>query len=87
MHERGAQGQKVEAIGTGSGIWPADAGIMERTRGYPQEALEDMFLHLDMIEKKYGVGDTASVELSQEWRLSGCRARRSPLRLGSLKPD
>jgi hypothetical protein len=41
-------------------------GIMEQTRGYPQEALEDMFLHLDMIEKKYGVGDTASVELSQE---------------------
>jgi hypothetical protein len=34
--------------------------------GYPQGALEDISLYLDMIEKKYGVGDIASVELSQE---------------------
>ena len=41
-------------------------GIRKQTRGYPQEALEDIILCWDMIEKKYGVGDTASVELSQE---------------------
>jgi hypothetical protein len=32
--------------------------IREQTRDYPQEALEDIFLALDMIEKKYGVEDS-----------------------------
>ena len=30
-------------------------GIREQTRNYPQEALEEIFVHLDMIEKKYGI--------------------------------
>jgi hypothetical protein len=30
--------------------------IGEQTRDYPQEALEDIFLHLEMIEKRYGLG-------------------------------
>ena len=29
--------------------------IREQTRGYPQEALEEIFDFLDMIEKKYGL--------------------------------
>jgi len=33
--------------------------IREQTREYPQEALEDIFLYLDSIEKRYGVGDSA----------------------------
>ena len=31
--------------------------IKEETRGYPQEALEDIFLHLELIEKRHGIGD------------------------------
>jgi hypothetical protein len=31
--------------------------IREETREYPQEALEDIFLHLEMIEKRYGIED------------------------------
>jgi hypothetical protein len=34
--------------------------------GYPQEALEDIFLYWDRIEKKSSVRDTTSMELSQE---------------------
>jgi hypothetical protein len=29
--------------------------IRDQTRGYPQEALEDIFVHLEMIEKRYGI--------------------------------
>jgi hypothetical protein len=36
------------------------SAIREQTRDYPQEALEDIFLHLEMIEKRYGIeGDDA----------------------------
>jgi hypothetical protein len=30
--------------------------IRDQTRDYPQEALEEIFLHLEMIEKRYGLG-------------------------------
>lgn len=29
--------------------------IKDQTRDYPQEALEDIFVHLEMIEKRYGI--------------------------------
>ena len=29
--------------------------IRDQTRGYRQEALEDIFVHLEMIEKRYGI--------------------------------
>lgn len=34
--------------------------IKEQTRAYPQAALEDKFLYLEWIEKKYAVGNGAS---------------------------
>jgi hypothetical protein len=33
--------------------------IREQTRAYPQGALEDIFLYLEGIERKYGIGDSA----------------------------
>ena len=33
--------------------------IREQTRAYPQAALEDIFLYLESIEKKYGVENGA----------------------------
>jgi len=34
--------------------------IREQTREYPQNALEEIFLYLEMIEKRYGIeGDDA----------------------------
>jgi len=33
--------------------------IRDQTRDYPQGALGDIFVHLEMIEKRYGVGDSA----------------------------
>ena len=29
--------------------------IRDQARGYPQEALEDIFVHLEMIEKRHGI--------------------------------
>jgi len=33
--------------------------IREQTRNYPQGALKDIFLYLESIETKYGIGDSA----------------------------
>jgi len=38
--------------------------IREQVRDYPQEALEEIFHHLDMIEKRYGLAESTSDELS-----------------------
>jgi hypothetical protein len=40
--------------------------IREQARDYPQEALEDIFLHLEMIEKRYGIAETFDEEVSQK---------------------
>jgi hypothetical protein len=40
--------------------------IREQTRDYPQEALENIFDYLDVIEKKYGLEDSDDEELSQK---------------------
>jgi hypothetical protein len=37
--------------------------IKEETREYPQAALEDIFLYLDIIEKRYGVGDNTNDDI------------------------
>jgi hypothetical protein len=39
--------------------------IRKQTRDYPQEALEDIFVHLEMIEKRFGIGDSAGGEPSR----------------------
>jgi hypothetical protein len=36
--------------------------ISEQTRDYPQEALEEIVLHLDMIEKRYGIAQEVGEE-------------------------
>ena len=46
-------------------------GIREQTGRYPREALEDIVLHWDMIDEKYGVGGTAGVELMLQLRDEG----------------
>jgi hypothetical protein len=34
--------------------------LKEQTREYPQEALEEIFLYLEMIEKRYNIEDDAA---------------------------
>jgi hypothetical protein len=38
--------------------------IRNQTRDYPQQALEDIFLHLEMIERRYGIVDSVDDEVS-----------------------
>ena len=39
--------------------------IREQTRDYPQEALEEIFDYLDLIEKKYGLESSDDLQPAQ----------------------
>jgi hypothetical protein len=55
MYKKEAQGQKKRKHLVPDQEFDGRCGASGADTGYPQEALEDIFLYLDMIEKKCGV--------------------------------
>jgi hypothetical protein len=66
MHEGGTQKEKEQ-----NNWLPRERFVRlmrmfrEQVRDYPQKTLDEIFLHLDMIEKRYVLAESTSDDLSR----------------------